>query len=236
MADLHHLYFLNQGRDVWNKWRQENTEIQPDLSIANLMKANLNDIDLTGANLSGTNLNGAILTGALLNGALLNGANLGGANLGGAILIGAFLSGADLSRANLSRANLSRASLRKDYEYTDAVFIYTESVRTNLREALQLHLFGGSLPDGHLGEDLLRLSERRHVGLEGSSHLLQSVNGEMLRVAQSVFVAVTMDAAIGHPTGPAFVARGAETPLASQKAERGECRQPVKPLRGVRGQ
>ena len=72
--------------------------------------------------------------------------------------------------------------------------------------ALQLHLFGGSLPDGHLGEDLLRLSERRHVGLEGSSHLLQSVNGEMLRVAQSVFVAVTMDAAIGHPTGPAFVA------------------------------
>src|SRR6266571_877698 len=101
---------------------------------------------------------------------------------------------------------------------------------------LQLHLFGGSLPDRHRGEDLLRLSERRHVGLEGSSHLLQSVNGEMLRVAQSVFVSLTMDAARGHPTGPAFVARGAETPLASQKAERGECRQPVKPLRGVRGQ
>jgi hypothetical protein len=28
MADLHHLYYLNQGRDVWNKWRQENPEIQ----------------------------------------------------------------------------------------------------------------------------------------------------------------------------------------------------------------
>ena len=111
--------------------------------------------------------------------------NLSGRNLERISLANLILQGAFLREANLSRADLSAA---------------------NLYRALQLHLFGGSLPDGHLGEDLLRLSERRHVGLEGSSHLLQSVNGEMLRVAQSVFVAVTMDAAIGHPTGPAFVA------------------------------
>ena len=156
---------------------------EPNGGIISMRGANLSMIDLSQTNISRVNLGGANLRGANLSNARLTSAELTEANL----------DKADLSNTNLSFANLSGASL----------------LGANLNGALQLHLFGGSLPDGHLGEDLLRVSERRHVGLQGGSHLLQSANGQMLRVAQSVFVSVTMDAAIGHPAGPAFVAGGA---------------------------
>src|SRR5438876_1238532 len=66
-----------------------------------------------------------------LSGANLSKANLSGANLHGASLYEATLSGADLSGATLSGADLS--------------------------EALQLHLFRESLPEGAFGEKLFSL-------------------------------------------------------------------------------
>ena len=41
-----HLDILSQGVDEWNKWRDENSEIRPDLVLA----------DLSGADLRGANL------------------------------------------------------------------------------------------------------------------------------------------------------------------------------------
>ena len=121
MANDEHVALLKQGVAAWNAWRDENPDIRPDLSGANLSEAdlsgaNLSGADLRGANLSGANLSGANLSGANLSGANLSeanlsGANLSGANLSGANLIGANLSGANLSEANLSGANLSGANL-----------------------------------------------------------------------------------------------------------------------------
>src|ERR1017187_3669978 len=94
MANPEHLEILKQGVEKWNKWRQEQSGIRPDLS-----KANLNDADLTEANLSGANLSEAYLEQA----------NLHAADLIYADLKFAYLLFADLSGANLGPADLQRA-------------------------------------------------------------------------------------------------------------------------------
>lgn len=141
LANEEHLRILSEGVDVWDRWREANPEIIPDLdgadlkgktlSGANLEKANLNRAELRAAkliqaNLVGAKLTGADLTRASLTIASLDGADLVGANLtrakliraylieaklGGAKLTGADLDGADLSRAKLNEADLTRANL-----------------------------------------------------------------------------------------------------------------------------
>ncbi|SRR6266436_9948327 len=71
----------------------------------------------------------------------VSGQNLEGIDLSGTDLRGANLSEANLRGANLSEANLSEANLRG----------------ANLLSALQLHLFGESLPEGAFGEKLFSL-------------------------------------------------------------------------------
>ena len=53
MANEEHLKILKQGVEAWNKWREKNPQITPDLSKADLYTA-----DLTGANLYKANLSG----------------------------------------------------------------------------------------------------------------------------------------------------------------------------------
>jgi pentapeptide repeat protein len=117
-----HVQMLRRnGVRAWNKWRNENRDIQPDLfranlvaanlSKANLVAANLREADLRGAALWEADLRGADLREANLKGANLVGANLDGANLGGATFVGATLSHATLIHATLSGATLSHAHL-----------------------------------------------------------------------------------------------------------------------------
>ncbi len=96
MANEEHLKILKQGVKAWNRWREENRSIRPDLIKARLIKA-----DLRGASLFAVNLSGADLSGA----------NVSDANLEGADVRDANLSRADLSRADLRRADLSDANL-----------------------------------------------------------------------------------------------------------------------------
>ncbi|MUG99036.1 pentapeptide repeat-containing protein [Scytonema sp. UIC 10036] len=90
MANDEHWALLKRGvKTVWNKWRRENPEIQPDLANVALPNINLCGADFKGANLRGANLSGADLSQADLrevdlSGAYLDGANLSGANLKGA--------------------------------------------------------------------------------------------------------------------------------------------------------
>jgi hypothetical protein len=135
MANQDHLDILKQGVDVWNQWRKDHPDIQPNLSAAylretDLRRANFSHADLSEANLEGANLNKANLISANLGGANLRradlrrahfrGADLGGAYLDGADLRGAVLQaslyaahlrGADLSGAHLPGADLSGASI-----------------------------------------------------------------------------------------------------------------------------
>jgi uncharacterized protein YjbI with pentapeptide repeats len=63
MADEEHVALLKQGVEVWNKWREENPDVRPDLVVANL-----NGADLSKAFLNGARLGGAFLTDADLGG------------------------------------------------------------------------------------------------------------------------------------------------------------------------
>ena len=127
MANPEHLALLNQGLEAWNKWRQENLGISPDLARADLARA-----DLNAANLTGVNLTMADLTGARLIRANLSWANLSGADLSGAKLARANLTGANLIGANLTLANLTLANLSK------ALFWYTVLANVDLSEVIGL--------------------------------------------------------------------------------------------------
>jgi len=121
MANEEHLNILKQGVEVWNRWRQENPGIRPDLCQADLSAADLRRVDLHVANLGRADLSqailfeaalrGADLSGAALRAADLSGANLSGADLAGAGLVGANLVGADLRGTDLRRMDLIGASL-----------------------------------------------------------------------------------------------------------------------------
>ena len=116
MAHADHLKVIKEAIEkkdieIWNKWRQENPDIRPDLRGADLSEANLQQADLQGVILKDANLSGADLNKANLMGAKLRGADLSRADISGTNLSGTNLSGADLCEANLSRADLNLAQL-----------------------------------------------------------------------------------------------------------------------------
>jgi hypothetical protein len=116
MANNEHVAILKEGVEVWNKWREENPEIRPDLSKAfipglKLALANFRNVDLSFANIRGVDLREADLVGADLSGADLSGANLRNSNMSQSSLKAANLFVANLSKANLSEAILSKADL-----------------------------------------------------------------------------------------------------------------------------
>jgi hypothetical protein len=165
MANEDHLALLKQGVEAWNKWREINPEIKPDLS-----KADLTDLDLIGVNLNKANLYSARLNKSRLNTAdlhdanlfhaILNGADLSDANLSEAVLNGAYLSKTNLTRANmpktdlrgalLSTANLSKANLFQANLYFSNLF------GANLTEAV---LAEANLYGTRFGWALLRMTD-----------------------------------------------------------------------------
>ena len=92
MANAEQFALLKTGVASWNKWRNLNVGVLPDLSQASLKKATLGMVQLTAANLSGTNLTNAVLRHANLRKAILAEANLTGSDLAEANFVGADLS------------------------------------------------------------------------------------------------------------------------------------------------
>jgi len=136
MANDEHVAMLKKGVKAWNKWRDENANIRPNLSEA----------DFTGADLIGANLIGADLVGAKLSGADLTGAKLSGADLSEGRLVRADLSEANLSGANLSEADLREANLT-EANLSGAILFKANLSRANLREA---NLTGANLDSATL--------------------------------------------------------------------------------------
>jgi uncharacterized protein YjbI with pentapeptide repeats len=51
MANPKHLKTLNQGVEVWNKWRKKNPDVRPDLIQANFRRSDLRKADFREADL-----------------------------------------------------------------------------------------------------------------------------------------------------------------------------------------
>lgn len=56
MANEEHLKILKEGVEVWNRWREENPNIRPDLEEAYLREADVSRADLRGADLEAADL------------------------------------------------------------------------------------------------------------------------------------------------------------------------------------
>ena len=102
MANDEHIALLKRGVAAWSAWRQENPDVRPALSGANLIRANLSGANLRRAYLIGADLIGANLIMANLSGANLIRADLSGANLSGASLQAAAMVDTDLTGADLT--------------------------------------------------------------------------------------------------------------------------------------
>lgn len=168
MANPEHVEILKQGVEVWNRWREANKDLLPDLS---------------GTDLSGIDLEEAYLEKAMLDEARLTGTNLHMANLEWADLGQANLQGANLQRANLSKADLSVADLSGAY-LKEASLAGTCFVRANLAEAdlENAHLYDTDFGNAFLdktnfnrsiagGTKFTDVSLERAVGLENIVHL-----------------------------------------------------------------
>jgi len=102
---------LLKSVEEWNRIREENPDLKPELRGANLSGADLSGADLCVAELRDADLSRADLSTADLRRVTLNVADLSRANLSNANLSGADLRLADLRGANLYRANLNRVNL-----------------------------------------------------------------------------------------------------------------------------
>ena len=146
MANDEHVAMLKKGVKAWNKWRDENANIRPNLSEADFTGADLIGANLIGADLVGAKLSGADLTGAKLSGADLSEGRLVRADLSEANLSGANLSEADLREAKLSEADLREANLT-EANLSGAILFKANLSRANLREA---NLTGANLDSATL--------------------------------------------------------------------------------------
>ena len=140
MAEEKHLEMLREGVEVWNKWREQNPDIEPNLESANFTGAILTDaqlyhVNLTDANLENANLTRAVLDKAILKNANLTGAVLDKANLENANLTGAILTGAILTRAILDSAILTEAKVYR-VNLTRAILERANLTGANLKSAL----------------------------------------------------------------------------------------------------
>jgi len=111
MANSQHVAILNRGVAIWNQWRKNNPDENPDLSGVNLREEDLRGINLSDANLRGVNLIGADLHGANLIRATLFRADIREANLFRTNLLEADCREMKLNRASLVETNLRGADL-----------------------------------------------------------------------------------------------------------------------------
>jgi uncharacterized protein YjbI with pentapeptide repeats len=111
MANPQHAEILSRGVREWNKWREENPTVWPDLLQAPLARALLDNANFENTNLFGANLEVASLVKADLRNSNLKDARLLRANLTDASLLEANLHKADLREANLHGADLQYTNL-----------------------------------------------------------------------------------------------------------------------------
>lgn len=156
-----HLQLVSRGKDVWNKWREENPHIKPDLSRVEFGKR----LDLKGWKLSDTNFSGSSLIEAdfrpdneqlktirriCFSSADLAGADFSslgiadvefkGATLNGAKFAGSLLNNTNFRYAKLIEANLNGINCPIGVDFTgaelrDAKLIGATLINSSFRHA-----------------------------------------------------------------------------------------------------
>ena len=165
MANDKHVAILKKGVYAWNAWRDENANIRPDFTDANLFRANLGganlwEVDLAAANLGGANLEGANLFRANLFRAISDGANLQETYLAAANLVEANLKWASLFKAHLFAANLRKANL------SGAILFAADLGKANLSGAI---LFAADLGKADLSGAILEGANLTEANLTGAN-------------------------------------------------------------------
>ena len=161
MSDHEHQKILKQGVNIWNEWKSNNLDIQPNLSEVDLINAELtkidfSDVDLHGAYMVGSDLNSANLERAILRKTNFSIANLKGANLKDSNLSETNFNGANLNAANLCNSDLRKSSL-KGADLSEADLTNADLRGANLSNAILLkaNLSGANLENAILnGTDL----------------------------------------------------------------------------------
>jgi uncharacterized protein YjbI with pentapeptide repeats len=187
MANPEHLEKFKQGSEFWNEWRDEHSDLIPDLSEANLVGQSYADEDgtvhhdiplgaranLTGYDFSYANLQNACLSDALLHYANLIFSDLSGAFLDGANLERAKMHDSNLRGANLEGANLYRASLY-NADLSGAILTGANLARANLSRAI---LVGAYLVGALLVETNLKNSDLTNCAIYGISAWKSKLEG-----------------------------------------------------------
>ncbi len=194
MANMQHLDMLQQGGKVWNRWRETSSELEPDLSGANLRGADLKNFDLRGVNLMEANLREVKFHWASLHQAHLRKADLKGAifvetdmsdtNLCWTDLREASFKRLNLRNADLSWANLKDASLRevnlqqanlRNTDFRCATLRDVDLNHADLREAylssaefIDVNLEGADLREADLRGAHLLKANLKHANLSES--------------------------------------------------------------------
>lgn len=132
-----HLALLKKGAKAWNKWREKNHDVIPQLSGISLTDMNLEGYDLDNANLAGcygtlTSLYRASLIEANFEKAEFKESSFREANLTKANLKNLVASDTSFNRAIFREANLSKASIQhSDFVEANLENAYLQSIDLN---------------------------------------------------------------------------------------------------------
>jgi uncharacterized protein YjbI with pentapeptide repeats len=138
MSNEEQVQSIKKGVEFWNEWREQNPDIVPDLSKADLRGLNLKNINLKNANLKEAKLHFSNLSGANLESANMEKCKLQEANLQRASLQNVRLNGAGMLESNLQYADLTNASLEGAQFNEDVTFIQCKLNGANLSWATGL--------------------------------------------------------------------------------------------------
>jgi hypothetical protein len=108
-----HLEYLKEGAKVWNKWREDNSDILPQLIGANLQDQDLSGCDLHNALMQHANLSGANLKDTWLSCTHFEQANLTGVDLSGAFAEWALFYETQLNNCTAMETDFTKATLEE---------------------------------------------------------------------------------------------------------------------------
>lgn len=190
-----HLAMLKKGVTAWNKWREKNPHVIPQLSgidiclgkYSGLDGYNLNDANLAGFKGKVVSFDRASLRRANLEKASFNECGFEGTDLTEANLKKIDINSCSLNRAILRRANLSEASIRystaikadlEESEIAEAEFISLDMSRAIFKKSKISHtkLININLNEANFNEAFINKTTIKECSIYGASFLQTNFN------------------------------------------------------------